>query len=83
MIVFQIKSDIAFLTVNMGSQNVAVTRKVQRNSFIDKISMVGGNFGLFIGFSLQSLIEIFYWLFRITSELLKEQQSPMGKVTKA
>ena len=31
-------------------------------SLVDYISSVGGLFGLFLGFSLLSFMEIFYWL---------------------
>merc|ERR1712200_238813 len=48
----------------MGANQKKITRatSVPRMSLSDKVSWIGGNLGLFTGFSLLSGFEIIYWL---------------------
>ena len=53
--------DIA-LYISFSIQSFIEYERRLKMSLVDYISSVGGLFGLFLGFSLLSFMEIFYWL---------------------
>ena len=50
------------MMILMSSQFHLEYRKTENMRFIDLISQLGGLFGLCLGFSFISFIEIFYWI---------------------
>ena len=51
-----------WMIILMSSQFHLEYRKTENMGFIDLISQLGGLFGLCLGFSFISFIEIFYWI---------------------
>ena len=51
-----------WMMIFMSSQFCLEYRKTENMRFIDLISQLGGLFGLCLGFSFISFIEIFYWI---------------------
>ena len=51
-----------WMMIFMSSQFRLEYRKTENMGFIDLISQLGGLFGLCLGFSFISFIEIFYWI---------------------
>ena len=55
---------LAFVKINFDNALMTKIVKDQRVSMADKISSIGGTLGLFTGFSIISIIEIVYWVWR-------------------
>jgi len=75
-----------FITISMyfppTQKKTSRSTKVPRMSFSDKVSWIGGNLGLFTGFSLLSGFEIIYWVFlKIVPKMFSTGPGNTSKVT--
>ena len=52
---------LVFLAVSNKKLSHAEYQRSEKMTIIDFISSLGGLFGLFLGFSLMSFVEIIYW----------------------
>ncbi len=59
------ENDIAILSVFFESSTVLQYATKQSRTWVDFISAVGGNGGLFIGFSIVTLVELIYIVFQL------------------
>ena len=68
--------------LHMVDETVASTLLVERYSPVDKLSVVGGIFGLFLGFSLLSVVELVFWLWRGGKEYFRSNGRVRGMYDK-
>lgn len=57
-------SKLSMVQMNFDQAYVQRIVKDRRNTVADKISSVGGTLGLFTGFSILSIFEAVYWLYK-------------------
>ena len=58
-------NDLKIVKVTFNSPMLLqITRDVKIN-FVGKLSAIGGNLGLFTGFSIMSFVELMYWFVKI------------------
>ena len=69
-IAYQKSTELHLIRVYFGGQTFDVIQKDEKLHLVDKISSIGGNLGLFTGFSLLSLVEIFYFIPQIVFSLI-------------
>ncbi len=65
------EQDIAILNVFFETPTVLEYTTKQSRTWLDMISAVGGNGGLFIGFSIVTILEIIWLIFQATLLYLK------------
>ena len=64
------EKDIGFLNVFFSQKKVTRYVKANKGSYFDFISQMGGSLGSFMGISILSLVEIFYWIcFRLFGKI--------------
>ena len=63
------KKDIAIVKIQIEGQSHVKMRRSLKNTFGDKLGMLGGTLGLFTGFSFMAFVEIVYW-FIITIKMM-------------
>merc|ERR1711963_1235143 len=56
------EGDIAIVNIFFGKETVMEYERSIKMGPVDFIASLGGLFGLFLGFSIVSFVEIFYWL---------------------
>lgn len=61
-------SKLAMVEVGFGAADYKLITRDVRATFFDKLSLIGGTLGLYTGFSVVSLIEIFFWFGKWTKE---------------
>ena len=65
------EKDIAMLKVFFESPTAVLITTKQSKTWVDFVSVVGGNGGLFIGFSIVTVLELFWLILQITLLYLK------------
>ena len=67
----KLSKDIAFMDVRVSRAEVPLAQMSQSYSAVDRIAIVGGTLGLWMGFSLSSAVEALYWLFMFAEKRLR------------
>ena len=57
------EKDIGILNVFFAEKKVTKYVKANKGTYFDFVSMIGGSLGGFMGISILSAVEIFYWIF--------------------
>ena len=65
-----VEEDIALVSVKMASSLYTLSTRSVRVTLADKIAIFGGTMGLFAGTSFIGLIEIVFWLSKLSMELI-------------
>ncbi len=65
-----VEEDIALVSVKMASSLYTLSTRSVRVTLADKIATFGGTMGLFAGTSFIGLIEIVFWLSKLSMELI-------------
>ena len=68
-------NDLAVVHIHMAHSTVVTTQLMERYGPVDKLGVVGGLFGLFLGFSLLSAVELAYWTGRGGHQLYKSEET--------
>ena len=72
-----ITSYVAFVSVDSPTKKVILTKRDKSVFFYDKLGIVGGTFGLFVGMSLISFAEVAILLIEIFYQFYRYGKNPM------
>ena len=67
---FQKKTKLHYINIYFKSPTLDQITKDAKTNFVTKISVLGGTFGLFAGFSLLSGVELVYFFFTVLAKLV-------------
>ena len=65
----KLKRDLAVVAISAISPHAMQAEQDVSSSFIDRIGILGGTVGLFMGLSIISVIEVGFWIYRVILEL--------------
>ncbi len=66
-----LESDLAMVTVKLGSPTLVTSVRTRRTTFAEKLATFGGTVGLFTGMSFLSAFEVLFWIKRSAEGLLQ------------
>ena len=67
------------IRINFDAPDATVVTKDSKYTTFDKISSIGGTFGIFIGLSIMGIIDFFLWLYEIVKKISKRSE-PKNKI---